>query len=437
MSQSTDTRVQAHGRAGAETLIARVTGWERDLVLSVAAQLVQKLPGLVAAIVLARYFDKDLIGQFFFCGVVGAIAATASHLGTDRELRRSSAQRPGEALAMLGQALPLRVVATVALWLGINAVVALVQPDLLLICALTTLYMLVGDLFFSFSAIFVGFRWTGLRLAVGAIGPLLIALSSLAVMWGWSLPAVLVLYVAANTVMVAVAIRMTQARLGTPRLQWTFAAVQPMLFAALPFFFTEIVLLLQSRIDMLMLFSLSTPTSVAEYGTSYRLLEVTRTLIRPLMMVFVPIAAAMAVTQNRPELARLTRRLLTAVSLAGVLLAAICIPLAAPIVTTVWGEDYRSSADVFAILALSTVPLFIGLACLNLAGALHREKDCLGILIVTALANAAMNAVVIPAYGAPGAAWTTFATECLAATALLVLILRSIRSGEMTGARDG
>ena len=58
MSQSTDTRVQAHGRAGAETLIARVTGWERDLVLSVAAQLVQKLPGLVAAIVLARYFDK-------------------------------------------------------------------------------------------------------------------------------------------------------------------------------------------------------------------------------------------------------------------------------------------------------------------------------------------------------------------------------------------
>ena len=178
MSQSTETRWQSRGRAGAESLIARVTGWERDLILSVLAQLVQKLPGLVAAIVLARYFDKDLIGQFFFCGVVGSIAATASHLGTDRELRRSSAQRPGEALAMLGQALPLRIGATVALWVGINAVMALVQPDLLLICALTTLYLLVGDLFFSYSAIFVGFRWTGLRLAVGAIGPLLPSFSA-------------------------------------------------------------------------------------------------------------------------------------------------------------------------------------------------------------------------------------------------------------------
>lgn len=437
MSQSTETRWQSRSRAGAETLIAKITGWERDLILSVLAQLVQKLPGLVAAIVLARYFDKDLIGQFFFCGVVGSIAATASHLGTDRELRRSSAQRPGEALAMLGQALPLRIVATVALWVGINVGMAVIQPDLLLICALTTLYLLVGDLFFSYSAIFVGFRWTGLRLAVGAIGPLLIALSSLAVVLGASLPVVLALYVLANTVMVLVAIRVTRARLGTPHLQWRFAAVRPMLIAALPFFFTEIVLLMQSKIDMLMLYGLSTPTAVAEYGTSYRLLEVTRTLIRPLMMVFVPIAAAMAFTQKRTELARMTRRLLTAVTLAGVALAAICIPLAAPIVTTVWGEDYRSSAPVFAVLALSTVPLFIGLACLNLAGALHREKKCLGILAATAVANAAMNAVVIPIYGAPGAAWTTFATECLAAAALLVLILRTIRSGEIAEARDG
>ncbi len=418
-------------------LIARITGWERDLVLSVLSQLVQKLPGLVAAMVLARHFDKDLIGQFFFFGVVASIAATASHLGTDRELRRSVAQRPDEALDMLGQVLPLRLVSIVVLFVGINAAVALLSPDMLAISALCTAYMLVGDLFFSYSAVFVGFRWMGLRLAVGAIGPLLIALSSLAVFLGWSLPAVLALYVCANALMVTVAALATRARLGRPHLEWRFERLKPMLTVAAPFLFTEIVLLLQGKVDVLMIFALSTATQVAEYEASYRLLEVTRTLIRPLMMVFVPIAAAMAATGRGDELGRLIRKLLTAVSLAGAVLAVICIALAEPIVVTVWGSGYRSSAAIFTVLALSTVPLFLGMAALHLAGALHRERDCLGILTVTAIANAALNAVVIPRHGALGAAWTTFATECLAAAILILLILRASRVPAPEAPRDG
>ncbi|SNT33554.1 polysaccharide biosynthesis C-terminal domain-containing protein [Tropicimonas sediminicola] len=430
MSQPTEIRTGQPRPAPSASLIARITGWERDLVLSVLSQLVQKLPGLVGAVVLARHFDIALMGQFFFCGVIAAIAATVSHLGTDRALNRSVAQNPEGALEMLGKVLPLRLVAIAGLWVGINGIVALVAPDLLAICALTTGYMLLGNLFFSFSAVFVGLRWAGLRLVIGAIGPLLIALSSCAVFLGWSLPAVLALYCCANALMVAVAIRVTRARLGRPDLVWNFDALRPVLLLSAPFLAIEIVLLIQAKIDVLMIYAMSTPAAVAEYETSYRLLEVTRTLIRPLMMVFVPIAAAMAATGDHAGLARVVRRLLAGVSLAGAVLALVSIAFAEPIVVTVWGETYRSGADIFSVLALATVPLFLGLASLHLAGALHRERSGLRILMLTALVNAGTNAMVIPRFGALGAAWTTFATECLAALALMVLILRATRTSE-------
>lgn len=428
MSQPTDTSTGAVRPAPSASLIARITGWERDLVLSVLSQLVQKLPGLVGAVVLARNFDIALMGQFFFCGVIAAIAATVSHLGTDRALSRSVAQNPETALEMLGKVLPLRLVAIAVLWVGINGVVAVAAPDLLAICALTTGYMLLGNLFFSFSAVFVGLRWAGVRLVIGAIGPMLIALSSFAVFLGWSLPAVLALYCCANALMVAVAVRVTRARLGRPHLVWQLGALRPVLRIAAPFLAIEIVLMIQAKVDVLMIYAMSTPVAVAEYETSYRLLEVTRTLIRPLMMVFVPIAAAMAVTGDHEGLGRMVRRLLAGVCLAGAGLAGAGVLFAEPIMVAVWGETYRAGASIFSVLALATVPLFLGMASLQLAGALHRERSGLGIIALTALANTATNALVIPRYGALGAAWTTFGTECLAALALMALILRATRT---------
>ena len=55
--------------------------------------------------------------------------------------------------------------------------------------------------------------------------------------------------------------------------------------------------------------------------------------------------------------------------------------------------DGLTNGAIYALLALATVPLFVGMASLHLAGALHRERSGLGILAVTALANAMTNAL--------------------------------------------
>ncbi|MDJ1008231.1 MAG: oligosaccharide flippase family protein [Paracoccaceae bacterium] len=414
------------GRSAA--LIGGLGGWRKDLVYSVLAQIVQKLPGLVAAVVLARHFDKDLIGQFFFCGVVAALAATLSHLGTDRHLRRSVAQRPEAAADLLGQVLTVRLIVVPALWIVVNLGVALLAPELLILSALTTAYVLVGDMFYSFSATFVGMRWMGLRLAAGAIGPLLIALSAVTALRGFPLPTILALYILANGLMVVAALVAARARLGPIRPTRSGAAVRAILVVSAPFLLTEIVLLAQAKIDVVMLFALRTPAEVAEYEAAYRLLEVTRTLVRPLMMVFVPIAAAMAVSGREAELPGLIARLLLAVILAGAALAAVGVLFAEPILVLVWGAPYAAGAGVFAVLALATIPLFAVMAAVHLASALHRERAVLAVLALTAVANGTMNAVVIPAHGAVGAAWTTLATEAVAAIVLAALLTRWARS---------
>jgi polysaccharide transporter, PST family len=424
-------------RAAGNERIGWLSGWSRDLVLSVRAHLLQKLPGLVAAVTLARHFDKALMGQFVFCGAVAMMTAVLGHLGTDRELHRWTAQRPEAALERLGQVLALRLVVVAIAWPALNAALWLAAPEMLPIALLTSLYILLGDLFFTFSALLVGLRRTGLRLATGAIGPLLIALSSLVVFWGVPLVGVLALYALANLIMLGVTRVAIRRAIGPVVLDWRLDRLRPVVAAAAPFFLIEVVLVVQSKIDTAMIFAMVSTVAVAEYEAAYRLLEVTRTLVRPVLMVFFPIAAAMAAIGRGPELRRLVGRLTVAIAALGALVTAAAMPLAEPLATGVWGAAYGASAALFGVLSIATAPVFLVLACVSLAGALHQERRALHLLAATAVLNVALNLVAIPAYGPLGAAWATVVTETVAAAALLTLVLRSARmrpGGIPTGA---
>jgi O-antigen/teichoic acid export membrane protein len=199
------------------------------------------------------------------------------------------------------------------------------------------------------------------------------------------------------------------------------------LAASLPFFLIHVVLAVQSKIDTAMIFALVSTVAVAEYEAAYRLLEVTRTLVRAILTVFFPIAAAMAALGRSAELQRLLGRVMLATAALGVLVTAAVLPVAGPLATGVWGDDYGESATLLRILALSTTPLFLVLAGVSLVGAIHRERQALQLLAATAALNIALNLVAIPAYGPVGAAWTTVACESFAAAALLALMLRSDR----------
>jgi O-antigen/teichoic acid export membrane protein len=400
-----------------------------DLALAAASLVVQKLPGLVAAVVLARHFAKDEIGQFFICGTLALLAAMVTHLGTGQQLQRTAAQRPEAALAELGRILALRLGLTALVWPALNLAVWVAAPDLLAISLLTSLYVLVGDLFFAFGAVFVGLGKLGLRLATGAIGPLLIVAATVAaVAGGADLLTVLALYVPANLIMVGAALAVLRRRVGPVRLDWEASGAVRLVRACWPFFLIEALQLLQFKIDTVMIFALVSAAAVADYEVAYKLLEVSRTLVRPAAMVFFPACAAMAAVADWSGFRRTARWLLAVSAVLGLGLAVPVIPLAGAIVTGVWGAAYADSAPILRVLMLTLPPLYVSFAATYLAIALHLERSLVRVLLVLILFNVGLNAAAIPAWGALGAAGATLMTELAAAAVLTWLVLRALHA---------
>jgi Na+-driven multidrug efflux pump len=71
--------------------------------------------------------------------------------------------------------------------------------------------------------------------------------------------------------------------------------------------------------------------------------------------------------------------------------------------------------------------LYVSYVSTFLAQALNLEGRVAGIMVGALVVNVALNALLIPGWGALGAAWTTVIGESLLAVTLLSLVVRSAR----------
>lgn len=399
-----------------------------DLGLAVSTQLVQKLAGYVVLLILARYLAKDAMGVYFYAATVAGMAALVTELGTSKHLVREAAQSPGRSARALADVLALRLPAMGVAFLAINAVTVIVEPDLAPIMLLTTAYVFLLDLYYSYGAVFVGRRWMGTRLGTGMVGPLLlVVLVLVAARAGASLVAILICHIVAYAIMLAVAWVIAARRLGPMRIEWRLAEARRVARVSLPFFLLAVLDLIHFKIDSIMLYALRSPLEVAEYEVAYKLLEVSRAVVRPGGMIFFPVVAALASDGAWRRVRRLSTRLLAAGLLGGVMVAAIVVPLAGWIVPLVWGARYAGSAPILQVLYLSVPPVYVAFVASFLASALHLERQAVRVLAVAAVVNIVANLFAIPRWGAVGAAWTTLATEALAAGWLTWLVAREVR----------
>ena len=153
----------------------------------------------------------------------------------------------------------------------------------------------------------------------------------------------------------------------------------------------------------------------AHYAAPYRLLDGLLLLPRAVGAVIV---ARVGRQHDRFE----ARGMLIRTALLAAAAAAPFAVAAGPIVTGLFGSRYASSADVLAVLAVSSVPGALVTVTLPVIGV--RAGHAFARTMAVALAgNVALNLAVIPAYGPIGAATTTLAGQVLLA---LVLVPRFV-----------
>lgn len=399
----------------------------KDLGLATSAHFFDKFAGYLILMMLTRYLSKDQMGAFFFAATLASFFAIFTELGTNQYLIREAARNPSNALDNFSEIVSLRLPLIFLCFITLNSFTLIFKPELFTMMLFTSVYYLLEDFYYTFSALFLGLKHVGVRVmtSVTARG-VLVGLIFSVISFGGSLYTVLICYVLANVILVSFAIVMTWKRIGHFKISWSPTAFRKVLRTSTPLFILAVLSLIHFKVDTLMLGFLGSYLVVATYEAGFKLLEVSRFIIRPAVMIFFPICSELAAQQNWSELKSLLRKMLVTTGGLGVVVTLGVILMAQVIVSLVFGPKYTDSTSVLRVLYLSIPALYIGMIGAFLANALHLERKAIKIMVISVGINIVLNSISIPAWGAVGAAWTTLVSETFLTVCLIGLIIQQL-----------
>jgi len=194
---------------------------------------------------------------------------------------------------------------------------------------------------------------------------------------------------------------------------------------SLPFATQDVFTVLLAKADVLILSLLATQAVVGSYGAAYRLFEST------LFVTFALVGAYAAMftylgPESDPPLRSAYQR---AVKLSLVLLTPIAVAfvtLGGPICRLIYGPAFSSAALPLGILGPAVI--LLGVITLTISLMVSRESPRRMVPVTAAMAalNIAVNLVLIPLYGAAGAAAAMLATEIVYAAWILRIATRAV-----------
>jgi O-antigen/teichoic acid export membrane protein len=395
----------------------------RNVSALVAAQATTKVINLLVSIALVRWLGVDELGRYAyvlaFCFPFGALADFGLATLAIRDASRAPAHAPrviavarrasltlatASAATMVALAMLLGHEAAVVAAIGLGGlasiVSALTMPSLVLLTAQErmdrlSLYRVIAALLSS--AITVGVLAAG----GGVVALLGGSLAAGVVMWR------VALVLAAGGGVAA----------ATPA-----GAVGAMLRRAVPFGLLMAGFALYYRIDMVMLEWLATPGDLGRYAAAYRFLDAVIVLAASLGGPLFPRLSSVAVSAPAEA-----RRLLEAgwrpLLALGLPLTIGTLAVADDIVALLFGAQFAGAGRLLRLLILGTLPLFWVNVASHALIAADRVWALVGVYALSVLVNVVGNAVLVPRWGAAGAAMATVACEWLN----LVLVVRLLR----------
>ena len=405
--------------------------WRRiraDILMVGGSQLLQKVVGFLIIAVMTRHLARERMGEFFLAAAIGTVAAQATDLGTTRHLIRTAARDRANALAHLSRVIALRLPIMALTFVLVNAACLVVKPSLSGTLLLVSLYLLLQDLTFTYSAFFVGLERYGYRVTIELLGQVLLAgLTLLLVSRGGGLYALLWAYVGAHAMVVVATTAMVRLQFGRFRLRWDLEEARAVARLSLPIFAVTLLDTVHFKADTVMLGFLRPLSSVASYEAAYKLFEVSRLGIRPVALIFFPICVTLAARHDWPELRRLFGKLTRTSLLLGAAATIVVIATAGFVVPLAFGPRYGDSVPLVRVLFLTAPILFTGLLAVALVHTLHEERQAIHAAIGCIVSNVLLNAIAIPLWGPLGCAWVTLVTQSLWTVWLSRIVLRHLR----------
>lgn len=384
------------------------TNAARNALYLVGGEALARALQIVVAMIVARHLGSDAYGRFSVVWAYTLLFSLIASLGVDSiVVRQASRTDGGDIEQILGNALGLKLVlsllATLGCWLSLWVVNY--APDLEELIALGALQLL-----FNFQSLFRLVFESRLKMArsaaVNVFGRMAWLVGALVLVRAGAAVRAFVLLFALMSIpelLLGLILARSLVRL---RPKFDLRSWRRLLAESWPLALTGLFIVLYSRIDQLMLATLSDASAVGNYAAAVRIGEAP---------VFIAVAFATSVF---PLLARFfgdaEDHFRSLYQLAFRYMASASIPIAVglswtavPVVSLCFGAQFESAGPSLAVLIWSQVFIFAGIINQRLLVASHLQRYDLVFTGLSALVNILANLLLIPGYGIQGAAVAT------------------------------
>jgi O-antigen/teichoic acid export membrane protein len=376
---------------------------------------------LILFIVTGRRLGDVEFGKFSFALALGTIFETLMDFGLHQVTIRAVARDRSNAIELLHHTLGIKLMWTTAALLALVATATVLRPewDVRLACYLLGGSLVLRSYMLTIRGVLQGlerFGWDSI--VVVADRAILLVFGLAVLMAGGGLRELAIAFVVARGVALALAAWMTHSQLGGVGLRYDRAIWRDLQIKALPLGFFLVVLNLYSYVDGVMLGVMRGDVETGLYTAAYRVYEGLSYAPSVIASVLTPRLSALFVSD------RARHRKLALAGLGGSIALAAAIgvvvyALATPLMTLLFGEDFRPAASPFRILCLGLAFVFAIWVLHAVAISVNRERLLLTTGIIGLVVNVAVNLYLIPHYGANGAAIATVTGE---AVSLIVLV---------------
>jgi O-antigen/teichoic acid export membrane protein len=165
--------------------------------------------------------------------------------------------------------------------------------------------------------------------------------------------------------------------------------------------------LIYFRIDSVMLGYMRGDVEVGVYNVAYKIMEGIFFIPSMIMLVFYPKLVKSAMFED------IFRKLLVILGVIGVISSLLLYVLSSGIINLIYGPNFIGSIPVLRTLSLVLLPVFLGHLITQSLVALDMNRAYLLVAFIGVLINISLNFVLIPSFGANGAAWATLITEAI------------------------
>jgi O-antigen/teichoic acid export membrane protein len=382
---------------------------------------------LLLSALITRVLGEEVFGRFSWALRIAMLGEALMDFGVHQITIRSIARDHAQAARLFHNSLTLKAAsgAVMLVVMGTIALAASSDAALRVSCLVMLLVAILRSYLLTVRGVLQGLERFGQDcLLVVGDRVLVLLLAGLAVERGAGLLGLVTAFLVARVLALGGALAIARTHAGGLRLSFDAALLRELQRQALPIGMFLVVLNFYSYIDTLMLGVLSTFVDTGLYSNAFGLYEGLSYAPAVLSAVLTPRLAQLWST-DRPRHRSLSR---AAVAGGGLLAVVVAVPmwaLSAPLLSLVFGPAAAAAVPALHLLLTGLAFVFVTWILHAVALSVFQERLLLRTTAIGAVANAALNFVLIPRYGRNGAAAATVLGELLT-MALLVWGLRGV-----------